>query len=158
MILDSYYKFEKLPNKGRGKTRRDLVAFTNHYEPLHKANKAGDVWVYLNNPDHIQSKLGRRPEQTISNTGHVSSVFKPDLEHPDLGYGDSKDTTDALLFVFSPDLNCLEIFIAKGKKHIMQNLFTVFVDGELDSELETLRHQAKVFRSGEMPEMLVSNT
>ena len=72
-----------------------------------------------------------------------SSVYTPDIENPLMGYGDMAGTDDALLFLFSTDYKKMEIFVVRGRKNNQKMLYTMFVDGELDEDMERLRELAK---------------
>ncbi len=138
-LLDIYYRFERL-NKTRSKSRLDLVACSQSYEPLQKQNKD---WIYSTQSDHIQASQNRKPAFTITggSGNHITGVFIPEVRRHEIGYGDIKGTTDAALFILAE--NQLEIFIAKGKKNAAFALFQLLADGELDDEIEVLRKQSK---------------
>ena len=62
-----------------------------------------------------------------------------------MGYGDMAGTDDTLLFLFSEGHKKMEIFVIRGRKHNQKMLHTMFVDGELDEDMEHLREQAKPY-------------
>ncbi len=143
-LLDVYCRFERL-GKTRSKTRLDLVACNEIYQPLQTHGKA---WVYLISvPEHIEGNQKRKSERCLTGGDgkYVSGVFIPDIQRSGIGYGDIKGTTDAALFVISE--NSLEILIAKGKKNTAFALYQLLVDGELDSEIEALRKGAGHFKT-----------
>ena len=148
MNLDVYYRFERLDNS-KSKARRDLTACSEIYNPIHYKNGEGKSWIYLNDhPDHILVNSKRQFELSISRGDgkHISGIIFPDPEKPHLGYGDIKNTFDALLFVFNHDNACVEIFIAKNKKNTIQNLYFLLCDGELDEEIQHLREQVSLLQ------------
>ena len=59
------------------------------------------------------------------------------------GYGDTANSDDALLFNFSDDYKRLEIFVARGFRNNQKQLFELFLDGELDEEIKTLKKRAE---------------
>ncbi len=143
-LLDVYCRFERL-DKSRSKTRFDLVACNEIYEPL---QRQGKPWVYLISvPEHIEGNQKRKSEICLTGGDgkYVSGVFIPDIQRSGIGYGDIKGTTDAALFVIRE--NRLEILIAKGKKNTAFALYQLLVDGELDSEIEALRKGAGHFKT-----------
>ena len=75
-LLDIYYGFERLGNS-RSKSRLDLVACSQTYEPLQKQSKA---WVYLIKvPEHIRGNQERKSELGLvgSDGKYISGVFIP---------------------------------------------------------------------------------
>ena len=143
-LLDVYCRFERL-GKTRSKTRLDLVACNEIYDPLQRQDKA---WVYLISvPEHIEGNQKRKSESCLTGGDgkYVSGVFIPDIQRSGMGYGDIKGTTDAALFLISE--NSLEILIAKGKKNTAFALYQLLADGEFDSEIEALRKGAGHFKT-----------
>ena len=151
MLLTDYYKFEHKPNT---KTRLDCVASSKSYNPLEvSTNSKGVIVIYIG--DNTHTKAGQKGKSDISITTakgkHLSSIYRPEIE-TNFGWGDVKDTTDALLFVFADfaisngqltDGAVVEIFVARGKRSDRQGLYNLLTDGELDGELETLRQNAQ---------------
>ena len=143
-LLDVYCRFERL-GKTRSKTRLDLVACNEIYDPL---QRQGKVWVYLISvPEQIEGNQKRKSEICLTGGDgkYVSGVFIPDIQRSGMGYGDINGTTDAALFVIGE--NSLEILIAKGKKNTAFALYQLLADGELDSEIEALRKGAGHFKT-----------
>ena len=145
MKLTDYYKLQEIKLV---KSRRfDCIASTHGYPPFEEIANASTVkrfFCYYNGiPDSFNAKVKRETDRAITNRKNISSVFIPDLNNPLLGYGDVKDTNDALLFVFSEDYKQIEVFIARGMKNNVKGLFALFADGELAREMESLRQQAK---------------
>lgn len=145
MILDTCLTFGNSSTKS--KQRRELVSMSDVYEPVYKPNKNGECWVYLADASRIKARTGRQPDMTLCTreANHVSSVFIPDVERP-YGYGDVKGTSDGLLFVFNE--RGFELFVCKGKKTNIHTLYSMLRDGELDSEMESLRKRVKTVNNG----------
>jgi len=141
MIIDCYYRFEKNEN-GKSKTRFDLAAFSDTYEPLHKQNAKGEVFLYLSHtPERVTAHQKRKSDFCISTReGYVSAVYVPDIQKPHLAFGDVRNTQDAMLFMVWE--KAIEIFIAKGKRNVVNNLFNLLYDGELETEIAHLKEQA----------------
>lgn len=145
MKLTDYYKMAKLPTC-KSKLRFDCVASTGGYEPFEeKAQRGRDKrfkFYYGGTPDTFTANAQRKADRAITDGESISSVFTPDLDNPLLGYGDTKGTNDALLFLFSEDYRQIEIFVARGLKNHSKGLFALYADGELSEEIEQLRAQA----------------
>ncbi len=145
MILTDYYKMQEIkPLKSH---RFDCVASTGEYEPFEliaQRAKVKRLFFYYNGvPDTFSANAQRKADRAITNGDNISSVYIPDLENPLRGYGDAKGTNDGLLFLFSEDYKQLEVFVARGYKNNIKNLCNLFLDGELDGEINTLRERAK---------------
>lgn len=142
MILDSYYRFRKTACT---KTRYNLEAFANEYEPLHQPlDKSGKIGLYLSNPTFLnRPKAGKRVADFALNRAsrNISSVYCPDLDNPSVGFGDIYHTEDAAVFVIRDGL--LEVFIAKGKKSHAHTLWLAFVEGDLSDEVDSLKRRAE---------------
>ncbi len=145
MKFSDYYKMKTL--KVTKSHRLDCVASTGDYEPFEmRASRSRDkrFHCYHNDvPQRFSANALRKASYAITDGNNISSVYIPDTEQPLKGYGDMKGTNDALLFLYSPDYNELEIFVARGGKHHVKNLSALFLDGELDWEMEELRKKAK---------------
>ena len=90
--------------------------------------------------------------------GHISGIYLPDLEEAaHLGYGDIKGTQDGLICEFSENYQVLEIYVFKGLKSIIEQLFWIMVDGELEQELEGIRNEAIEVLEG-IPEQTIQQT
>lgn len=146
MKLTDYYKMAKLPTC-KSKLRFDCIASTGGYELFEERAQRGRdkrfKFYYGGTPETFSANAQRKADRTITDTINISSVYTPDLDNPLLGYGDAVTTNDALLFLFSEDYKQIEIFVARGLKNHQKQLFFLFVDGELDNEIEQLRQQAK---------------
>ncbi|MCQ2289738.1 MAG: hypothetical protein MJZ63_00485 [Muribaculaceae bacterium] len=145
MIITDYYKMQEL--KVMKSHRFDCTASTGEY-PLFEAiahrARNGRFYCYYNGiPDSFSANAQRKADKALSNGDNISSVYIPNLSSPLIGYGDVNGTNDGLLFLFSEDYKMLEIFVARGYKNNIRNLFYLFADGELDDELARIREQAK---------------
>lgn len=145
MILTDYYLMREV--KVRKSHRLDCVASTGEYPPFeYIAQKSRDkcFFLYYNGvPETFSMNAQRKADRAITNGDNISSVYIPDLENPLLGYGDTRGTNDALLFLFSQDYKQLEIFVARGYKNNSKGLFNLFADGELSGEIDRMRKQVK---------------
>ena len=142
MILTDYYNFGKLPEQ-KSKMRMDCISSTKGY-PVFEAlrNKAGSLFVYFGDvPASFGGDIKRRADKAITKTTNISSVFVPDVEKL-LGFGDVKSTQDAILIVFNCNYSQMEIFVARGQKNNCKQLYNLLADGELDTEIASLKKQA----------------
>lgn len=164
MILTDYYSFEKSSSKA--KMRLDCIASTHSYPEFENrasikaqretdkkdAIKEGDILIYYHNvPAQFGGNVHRKADKSISIRGeNLSSIYVPDITKP-LGFGDFKNTMDALLFIFKnfkvingvvQQGSIIEIFVARGKSKDRGALFELFSDGGLDEEINELRKRA----------------
>ena len=144
MILTDYYLLKEL--KQLKSHRFDVVATTGGYPPFEEIanrSKGGRFFCYYNGvPETFSPNAQRKADRAITNTKNISSVFIPDLTNPLIGYGDTKGTADALLFLFSEDYKQLEIVVARGYRNNARNLYNLLSDGGLEDELAVLRTRA----------------
>lgn len=145
MILTDYYKMREI--KVLKSHRFDCVASTGEYEPFEaiaQRAKVKRLFFYYNDvPDTFSANAKRRTDRIITNGDNISSVFIPDVKTPCKGYGDTRGTNDGLLFLFSDDCKEMEVFVARGYRNNIKNLYSLFLDGELDEEIDELRRRAK---------------
>ncbi len=145
MKLTDYYLMEEIkPLKSH---RFDCICSTGEYEPFEtiaQRSKTGNFFCYYTGvPDSFTAEAQRKTDRVLTNGKNISSVFIPSLDEPLKGYGDTANTDDALLFNFSNDYKRLEIFVARGYRNNQKQLFDLFLDGELDDEISTLKKRAK---------------
>jgi len=145
MTIDSYSLFKKDCTK---KSKYILEQFSGTYEPLHvEAKRSGEIVLYVSNKPTRPRFDGRiNPSLELSGAGglHISGLFIPDPNRPDIGYGDVKGTNDALLWILT---ECqIELFVFKGKKPVINNLFSMLFDNDtdLEAEMEACRQKAKM--------------
>ncbi len=145
MILTDYYLLEKLP-LSKSKLRYDVTVSTQSYEPLELLkNKKGELFFYYCDiPIHFKQAIKQRATKCISAKGkNISSVIVPDVSLP-IAYGDIINCLDAILMIFNTDYTTIEIFVARGKKNSISNLYYMLADNdnEFNNEIETLRTKA----------------
>ncbi len=143
MKLTDYYQFREI--KVIKSHRYDCVASTGEYEPFEAfRNDKKQLFVYCNKvPETFKAEARRKATYALTHTVNISSVYIPDVDQKLKGYGDVKGAGDGLLFLFSDDMKQMEVFVARGYKHCIIELCTLFLDGELDGEIEALRNRAK---------------
>ncbi len=148
MILTDYYKGEKLTD---AKSRFDIVASSGEYDLFESLliNKRGF------NIGGLSLNLVSRPERWKSKNAslaickgsdNISSLIRPDL-NLNFAFGDIKNKSDAVVFIFNPDwketgINTLEIFIARGLKNDVISLWNLLIDEEIKEEIEYFRNKA----------------
>lgn len=146
MILTDIYKGEKAPDK---KTRYEVVASTGNYDLFESIlinkrnpNKGGQSFNFVDTPDNWNfGPQKRRPDKAISKGSfNISSVFVPDVKKL-AGYGDINTTLDGCLILFNSDYSEIEIFISRGQRNNKMQLYQLYLDGELDEEIEKLRKE-----------------
>jgi hypothetical protein len=165
MILTDYYRFSRLATKS--KTRMDCVASSQTYDPLEdkRADKetrstekrdgtqVGDLVVYFGDvPENFGGDVHRKADKSLTAKGkNLSSIFVPDPSN-NIGYGDMRGETDALIFVFKDLLTAngrildggeLEVFVARGYSKNKIAIFNAVENGELDEEMSQMRAMAK---------------
>ena len=165
MILTDYYKFERVAT--RSKTRMDCTSSTASYPTFEekrstRANKAtekrdpiiiGSLIIYYGDvPESFGGDKQRKADKSLSMKGqNLSSIYIPDIES-NYGFGDVKNTADAMVFVFDnwkvingvvQPRSTLEIFIARGQAENTTGLYNQLSDGVFDEEMNRLREKAK---------------
>jgi hypothetical protein len=149
MILSDYYRLEILPeNAGKKSMRYDTTASTGRYtkfEEMAQKSRVNRFFVnYVKIPDTFSSRAASKAERAFTKSScNISSVFIPNVNYPQVGYGDIKGSTDAVVFVFSADYKQVEFFIARGYKFKQKALYSLFVTRQLDYEIKQLREAAK---------------
>lgn len=164
MILTDYYRFERVASKS--KTRMDCTISTWSYPEFEEKRSAkaykqterrdetcvGALVMYYGGvPENFGEKAQRKADKSITMKGkNLSSVFVPDPTSS-YAYGDVKGTSDAILFIMDNVQVVdgaiqagakIEIFIARGKSKDRVPIYNLLADGELDEEIEALRHHA----------------
>lgn len=150
MILTDYYKFAKLPG-GKSKMRMDCVASTKSYDGFEALrNKKGELFVYVGDNTYTQAGERGKSDMALSRGVHITSLCTTDIALP-CWYGDFKNTSDAMMMIHTgfdrydgaiAEGSTIEVFIARGQRSNRHNLFTEFVDGERNDEIEALRQRA----------------
>lgn len=148
MRLTDYYKLEKLPNS-ISKERMDCVASTGSYDLIEETGMGKRGWLgikmyFSNIPPHFKAHNRRKADKILSfGSKNFSSVYFPNINYPTFGFGDVEKTQDGLLFLFNKEFTQVEIFVARGLKNSISNLFNLFLDGELEEEINNIRKIAK---------------
>lgn len=150
MILTDYFCFEE--KRVIKSHRLDCTIFTGGYEPIESKKKTGRdkvvrLYCYLTGlPDSFSINAKRKADLAITDGDNSwSSIYTPDVDNLHMAVGDMRGTNDALLFLFSENYKKMEIFVIRGKKNNQKMFHTMFVDGELDEDMERLREQAKPY-------------
>lgn len=164
MILTDYYKFAKVANKSA--TRLDCVASTKSYPYFEDkrsskstsatakrdAIQAGDLVIYTQDRPSIYRQTDKLAEKMIAIKGkHITSIYTPNPFNC-IGYGDIKDTADAVIFVMDmqiingkiQNLSSLEMFIARGQAKNKKGVYTAYFNGALSEEIRLLKEGAKI--------------
>ena len=132
-VIDLYMRFEHKPE---AKSRFDLAACSARHEAFVESKK-GLIWCYLSGSlHHISAPPANRGDLRISNRrgDHVSSIFIPVSEKPTMGFGDyGKDA-----FLVKIEGNSLELYVARGMKPHIHDLFDLFTSGQLDGQIGAL--------------------
>jgi hypothetical protein len=138
-IITDYYQFRQFP-ESKSKYRIDCVESTNSYMPFEiLRNKKGELFFYFSKvPNNFSKKAKLNAEMSISKTNNISSVFVPDVSLP-FAYGDNRNTTDAILIIFSDNNKTIELFICRGQKFNQRQLYFMLVDGELHEDILMLK-------------------
>lgn len=148
MIFTDYYKGQRMTD---AESRYDITKSTESYELFEtllinkrKFNVGGLSFNYVHRPSNFGGNNERKGEKAITKgNSNISTVFCPALPNHDYGYGDINGTQDALILIFRDEYQTLEIFVARGYKNDVQNLFSECLAGSFDRELNILRHQSK---------------
>jgi hypothetical protein len=148
MILTDYYKAEKMT---AAKSRLDVTHSTGEHDMMESLlinkrsfNVGGLSMNLVQRPDRWG---GRGLDLAITKgSTNLTSIKRPD---PTIsaGFGDLAGTRDAVIILFSEDyqetgIQSIELFVGRGLKHDANNLFALFTDGELDTEIQDLKGKA----------------
>jgi hypothetical protein len=146
-IITDYYKCQRLPEFSKNRTPRfDCIASSASYPKFEAIAKRARVnrffFYYTDIPERFDPAVRRKTDKSINNGKNITSVYMLDIQNfPNLAFGDIKDTTDALLFIFSDDDSVLEVFVCRGQKNNRVALCNLLADGELDEEIDFFRKQ-----------------
>ena len=148
MILTDYYKGEKLTD---AKSRFDITASTGEYDFFEsllinklKFNIGGLSFNCGQRPDKWG---GKKTDMAITKgSQNVTSVKRPNLEN-NIAFGDINGSNDGCIIVLNIDfketgITTIELFIARGLRNDTDGLWQLFLDGELNNEIELLRKRA----------------
>lgn len=166
-MIDSYFRLEILSNEVRAlnkiksSNRFDCTCFYGDYpgiEPF--KNKKGMFFLYLNTASKfIKANKNRISDLVLLGSGlNFTSLYNETNESKYYGYanenfklknGQLNPTflykNDAYLFRIDNKCKTLEIFILKGQKGMISNIYQMFIDGEFDEEINSLIEQSKPF-------------
>lgn len=151
MILTDYYRFEKKPGQN-SKMRMDCTASTQSHNPFEALrNKRGELFVYVGDNTYTERGERGKSDLVMSRVDHITSLGTTNPTIP-FWYGDFHRTPDALLMVHSgfekyadgrvADGSVIEVFVARGYRANLLNLFEEFIDGVFKDEMEELRKRA----------------
>ena len=148
MIFTDHYCGKRITDS---EYRYDIIKATESYELFEcllinkrKFNVGGLSFNYVQRPSNYGGTNERKGEKAITKgNSNISTVFCPCLKNHMFGYGDINGTQDAILFIFSDQYKVIEMFIARGYKNDIQNLFSECLTGALDNEIKQLRERAK---------------
>ena len=94
-----------------------------------------------------------------SREGHMSGLNFQNINDYSLAVGDVKGTEDCIIFLHDIETKTIELFIAKGKAKDSSLIFMAVKSGNLDSDINLLRIQAKnVFKENENKKVTKSVT
>lgn len=143
MRLTDYYLMQKLPDQ-KSKLRFDCTASTGKFPELEALrNKKGSLFMYYGDvPESFGHRGPRRATKALTNQKNISSIFVSDVTKL-LAYGDVRGTQDGLLLIFNDDYTQIELFVARGQKKNIVQLYNLLADGELQQEIEELRQRAE---------------
>lgn len=147
MILTDYYYALKDSTK---KTRYDVVSSSGSYDYFEslfvnkkEPNKGGLAFYIVDQPSKWGKRAERKADKAMTKAQYnISSVLMPDPKS-NVGFGDVKNTHDALLFVMNDNWTVIEVFVARGQIQNKLNLYQLCMDGELDEEMEILRSHTR---------------
>ena len=148
MIFTDYYKGEKLTD---AKSRYDIIASTGEYDFFETLlinkrgfNVGGLSLNCVSRPDRWK---GNKTDLALTKgSNNITSLKRPDIEI-NFAFGDIKSTNDGCIIIFNPDfkevsITTIEIFIARGLRNDTNSLWNLFIDEELNHEIEILRKKA----------------
>lgn len=148
MILTDFYKAEKLTE---AKSRFDIISSTGEYDYFERnlINKRGYnvAGLSFNLVCRPESWGGKKTDLAITKgSDNITSVKRPNIEN-NTAFGDIKGKNDGCIIVFNADfrevgITSIEIFIARGLRNDTISLWELFTDGELNDEIEVLRHKS----------------
>jgi hypothetical protein len=168
-MIAAYYKFEVLPDEVKAKhgikakDRIDCISFANPtaYKGLIDfINPKGQMYLYkIPAKGFIKANRKRLAEWALSNGKYnLSSIYFEDIDYPECGYGYpnanrllSKGqlnplfpySNDCYLFLTDQDLTKIEVLVIANGRNLVPAYYQRLIDGELDSDIEQLRAQAK---------------
>lgn len=148
-MTPSYYCFEvlsdsiKKANKIRSKVRLDCTkAHLTGGKIEMLVTAKGQVCVYPCEPEEVvKANTKRHGIINLTNGTNFSTVFTPDLDFKDYGFGDFRN--DALLFILNANLSKIEMLVFEEMRYYQKALYEKLIDGEFDKVIENLRETAE---------------
>lgn len=148
MILTDYIKAEKAEGK---KYRFDVISSTDTHDYLsgiivnkRNPNQGGESFNLVPRPEKYRDSV-MSDKAITKGSENISSIYIPNIEQT-IGFGDIKGTNDAIIFCWELDQESniifIELFIARGQKHNKKNLYFLFTDGELITDINDLKNKA----------------
>lgn len=144
MSISHYFKAKLITN---AKHRFDVTHSTNEHDFLERllinkrSNNVGGL--SFNHLPQPESFRGKQTDAIISKGSmSISKIIRPDINSP-IGYGDINGTNDACIIVYNDDfklngVNEIQLFIFCGCKNDRMNIYSMFVDGSFNDEVELL--------------------
>ena len=176
-MIGAYYKLALLPdeirtaNKIKSKARLDCIAYAeviNYNGLTNFVNGKGQLYFYKTPcRDFVSADSKRLAEWSLTNGSlNLSSIYIEDFQFPEYGYGypNAKRLlangcinpqfdfrNDGYLFVLNKDYSEIELLIIPDGRNLISGYYQRLIDGDFDSELKSLRNQARPFFYYEMP-------
>jgi hypothetical protein len=170
-VITAYFKFESLADQIRAKhgiKAKGRIDCTAHANPQHYTglidfiNAKGQMYLYkMAAREIVKANSKRLAEWALSNGKlNLSSIYFEDIDYPEYGYGYPNANrllssgqpnplfpyrNDCYLFLANSDLTTIEILVITNGRNLAGAYYQRLIDGELDSEIEQLRAQAKPF-------------
>jgi hypothetical protein len=142
-----YITYCKLQRLTKAATRFDCVETTGSYLPFDNeaSPETGVFRAYITKTPSCFKRCGSRAaDRTLKGrVKSISGIFTPDIDFPNLGYGDVYGTQDAILFIFNDEQTQVELFVFKGMHNMQQQLFIQLRNGTLNNLLDAVRKQAR---------------
>lgn len=170
-MIAAYFKFESLPDEVRAKygiRAKGRIDCTTHANPngytgfIDFINAKGQMYLYKMAAREIVKANSKRLAEWVLTNGklNLSSIYFEDVDFPEYGYGYPNANrllsngqlnplfpyrNDCYLFLTDADLTKVEVLVIANGRNLAGAYYQRLIDGELDSELEQLRAQAKPF-------------
>jgi len=171
MTFIGYYRFEQLSdevkaaNNIRSKQRLDCVKYAGGYTGLTNfVNSKGQLFFYKTPAREIVTGDSKRIADwsMTNNSQNLSSIYIEDLDFSNLGFGYCNANrllsnglpnpmflyrNDGYLFLVNPDYSAIELLVIPDGRHLIGMHYQKLIDGGYDSEIKTLRDEARPFYS-----------
>lgn len=153
-MITAYYRLvqfseeKRIANKIRSKNRINCIQASfigDEYRGLMKfINSKGQLHFYKTLTEEVvKAHTLRRGEIALTNSDHFTSIFIPDMECKQFGFGDFGK--DAFLFLVNEDFTEFEMFVCPNLRNYSKSLYHKLIDGDFDLIIERLRSNAKTF-------------